>query len=117
MSPDPSLTIIKPSIKPVKDSGAKRPPDERLSHPAITTYRSLAKLTPPEALRDDIISTVGEDAIRWGNIVKQWIGNGWKPGNINGMLDYYKNGGNGNGRKPDTRQAEIDAALKEVFGE
>ena len=98
-------------------SGAKRPTDERLQHPAIVAYRSIARLTPPEALRDDIIQAVGDDFVKWGNTVKDWIGHGWKPGNINGMLDYYKNGGNGNGRKPDTRQAEIDAALKEVFGE
>ena len=86
---------IKQGIK----SGAKRPRDERLSHPSIVVYRDVAKLQVPEILRDDVISTVGDDAIRWGNIVKQWIGNGWKPGNINGMLDYYRNGGNGNGRK------------------
>jgi hypothetical protein len=117
MSPKPSLTINKPSIKPVKDSGAERPHDERLSHPAITTYRSLAKITPPDLLRDDIISTVGDDFVKWGNVIKDWIGHGWKKTNITGMLDYYKNGGNGS--KParvDTRQSEIDATLKEIFG-
>jgi len=104
VSPEPSLTVIKPLINR-KDSGAKRPRDERLSHPAIVIYRDVAKLQVPEVLRDDVISTVGDDAIRWGNIVKQWIGNGWKPGNINGMLEYYRNGGNSNGHKNSKQSA------------
>jgi len=95
-------------------SGAKRTPDTRLSHPAIVVYRALARLTPPDALRDDIISTVGDDEVQWGNIVKQWIGNGWKPGNINGMLDYYRKGGNGNGRNDkQAKRDELYALLQE----
>jgi hypothetical protein len=90
MSPEPSLTVIKPSI----NRGEKRPKDERLKHPAIVAYRDIAKLTPPESLRDDVISAIGDDFLRWGNIVKRWIGNGWNPRNINGMLEYYANGGN-----------------------
>lgn len=77
----------------------KNTPDGRLKHPAIVVYRDVAKLTPAEALRDDIIKSIGDDYIRWGNIVKQWIGNGWNPGNINGMLEYYANGGKQNGLK------------------
>ena len=90
MSPEPSLTVIKPSI----NRGAKRRKDERLDHPAIIAYKDIARLTPPETLRDDIISAIGDDFIRWGNTVKKWIGNGWNPGNVNGMLEYYANGGN-----------------------
>lgn len=107
------------STEGIKDSGAKRPHDERLSHPAITTYRNIARMTPPAAVRDDIIQAVGDDFVKWGNVVKDWIGHGWKPGNITGMLDYYKNGGNGYKPAQNGRRAEPAgfAAIREYMEE
>ena len=45
------------------------------------------------------------DLERWGVIVKEWVGNGWNPTNVRGMLDKFqgvsKDGVSGmeNGRK------------------
>lgn len=83
--------------------------DVRLDHPAIKAYRDLARLTPPHAWRDDIIQTV-TDVPKWQGIVKEWIGKSWKPGNIEGMLDVYRNGWQKNGHSPQHPPAKKDSA-------
>ena len=113
MSPEPSLTVNKPSIKPIKEGG-KRPRDERLNHPAIVAYRTIARTTPPDAVRDDIINTVIDNHVQWGNIVKAWIGRGYNPRNVTGMLDAYRKGGiNGNGNGKQDKRDEMYALLQE----
>lgn len=64
--------------------------DTRLEHPSILAYRTNARLTPPIIWRDDIIQTVGEKIEPWGDLVKEWIGKGWRPDNVAGMLDAFK---------------------------
>jgi hypothetical protein len=63
--------------------------DERLEHPALKVYRSVANLHVPVAWRDDVIQAVGERSEDWGQVVKSWIGHGWNPQNISGMLEVF----------------------------
>ena len=61
-------------------------------HPAIQAYRAIAETTPKRAICEQIIEKVGEaepDIVFWKDVVKGWIGMGWKEYNITGMLDFY----------------------------
>lgn len=86
-------------INHIKESqlkeGRKRPTparkrDDRLDHPAIKAYRDEAHLTVPHAARDAVCSV--QDVRRWRGVVKKWITKGFRPQNIEGMLDWYRNG-------------------------
>jgi hypothetical protein len=103
---------------------SRKPRDERLDHPAITTYKSVTKRHVTEAWRDEVIKAVGEDPAdleRWGNHLRDWLGHGWNPSNIVGILDSFEAGGikakgadpwdaalNGVGKKPDSLLDEIE---------
>lgn len=99
------------------DGGGKPPPvtkPKKLAQPkpepppAIQTFRENASRYPPKAMYQDIDVAVGRDPPdieRWGRIVKAWVGMGWNPGNVNGMLEFFKRneipeikGGNGRGQ-------------------
>lgn len=73
--------------------------DERLDSWQILTYRELARLTPPHAIRDRMVSEITDEP-RWRDSVREWIGKGWSPRNISGMIDFY------NGKKKETRHEE-----------
>ena len=73
--------------------------DERLDSWQILTYRELARLTPPHAIRDRMVSEITDEP-RWKESVREWIGKGWSPRNISGMIDFY------NGKKKETRHEE-----------
>ena len=66
--------------------------DTRLDHPAIQMYRSKARLHVPIVMRDIVIEKIGEnekDVDAWGETIVYWIGSGWKPGNVRGMLEVH----------------------------
>ena len=112
-TPEPSLTVTKEetSVKP-----APRKRDARLDHPAITTYKEVARYHVPIIWRDNVIDAVGDrqgDVSAWGALIKSWIGRGWKPNNVEGMLDAYKNGGISRADKP--AAGGYDAMLEEVM--
>jgi len=62
--------------------------DPRLDSWQIKCYREIARLTPPFAARDGIINTV-TDETRWREVLQSWIAKGYRPQNIDGMLNYY----------------------------
>jgi len=50
-------------------------------------------LYPPKAWHSDIATAVGDtdEALAfWRTVVKQWVGCGYNPCNVNGMLECYK---------------------------
>ena len=99
-----------------KNQSRKR--DERLDQPAIQAYRSEARLHVPIALRDDVIQAVGdieEDVLAWKALVHEWIGYGYNPRNVKGMLDAYKNGGIKRGAPPPTTTSATDE-LRRKYG-
>jgi hypothetical protein len=64
-------------------------------HLAITTFYEVAGHWPPKAVWKLISETVGHEAdplAFWGQVIQAWIGCGWSPKNVAGMLDYFKRG-------------------------
>lgn len=93
-------------------TNSKRKRDERLDHPAISGYKSLARLNVPIIWRDDVINAVGDgekEIYRWLDLVKSWIGRGWNPKNVEGMLDSFKKVENNRSGKPDPREGKTVA--------
>lgn len=79
-------------------AGAKplKPKPKRTKNPtpeAVKVFRVNAYRYPAKSWYDDVAKTVGEDPQdleRWGQVVKAWVGEGWKPTNVRGMLDFYE---------------------------
>jgi DNA-binding Lrp family transcriptional regulator len=64
-------------------------------HPAIRAFRKNAHRYPAKSWFQDVAETVGEhpaDVEFWGQIVKAWVGVGYNPVNVLGMLDCYRRG-------------------------
>lgn len=85
-------------------------------HPAITVWRETHDgKYPAKAMWPTLIQAVGEqpaDLARWRQVVTAYIGCGWNPANLSGMLDWYTRNetphasrANGNG-KPAAAKAE-----------
>lgn len=69
------------------------PPATSLSPPAVSVLGEVTKLVPIPALWDRISGTVGDDTVRvarWREFVVWWCGEGFNPGNVNGMLDRWR---------------------------
>lgn len=66
--------------------------DPLLDNPAIMEYRKLARRHIPAIYRSEVAGIVTDLAL-WSKIVREWIGNGWNAGNINGLLNAYQAGG------------------------
>lgn len=72
-----------------KDSSTTR--DPRIDAWQLQVYRELARYHVPIAWRDEIISTVTDEAV-WAYVIRTWIGRGYRPNAIGGMLDWYMKG-------------------------
>lgn len=74
-----------------KEKGKKKKSgrDPRLDHPAIKTYRHFARLYVPINWRDRVIEAVGDQAEDWGKLVDAWVGLGWNPANVRGMVEAW----------------------------
>lgn len=101
--------------KSKSSKGSKR--DSRLDHPAIKGYNELARLHVPIPLRDDWIKCADEIGVDYLlESVKLWIGNGWNKQNVNGIMDWSKQGRPG--RAKDKRnQATDDLPYDQVAAE
>lgn len=74
----------------------------------VLVFRSIARRYPAKEWYDDVALIIGEDDTSlelWGRIIKAWVGLGWNPTNVVGMLDFFKrkeippgNGRSGNGQ-------------------
>jgi hypothetical protein len=91
-----------PSPEPEKDGAtapARSPPklQKREKPPpapeAVKVFRSNAHRYPAKSWYDDIAEMVGDkqaDLDFWGQVVKAYVGLGWNPTNVKGMLDFYE---------------------------
>lgn len=90
---------------PVPDHVPDRAPDplgddERADsepiHPAIVRFVSVTgRKVPNEAWAQRIEHAIGPDPpsmARWTRVINAWVGLGWNPGNVQGMLEYYERG-------------------------
>lgn len=65
-------------------------------HPALEVYREVTHRHVQQAWRQDVADAIGggqAELTRWRALVKQWIGRNYNPGNIEGLLDAWRNGG------------------------
>jgi hypothetical protein len=92
--PDPETEIAEqepsPSPPPEKTKTTRKP-----TPLAVQTFRKNAHRYPAKSWYDQIEATVGEDRQdldRWGETVHVWVGLGWKPTNVIGMLECYQRG-------------------------
>jgi hypothetical protein len=84
---------------PANAGAAKPPPSDKPPKkpipPAVQVFRENAHRYPPKAWYGDIAAIVGESAAnlaRWGVVVKAYVGCGWNPTNVSGMLDFFQHG-------------------------
>ena len=92
--------------------------DERYKHPAVKAYRELTHYQVRKAWVGDVIEVVGdsmESVLRWRAIVKDWLGYGWNPLNVKGMLQVFRDGGF-TPRKQDQTQESALAEWRERGG-
>ena len=79
------------------DSGANAPdppPPKRRKRPSsVDVFRENAHRFPARAWYATIGDIVGDDSAnleRWGHTVFAWVGLGWNPTNVKGMLECYE---------------------------
>lgn len=84
--------------------------DPLLDNDAVKLYRAVVHLSPNRTQRAAIAAAV-KDVDAWRATLDHWLGHGWRPTNVSGMLDSYRTGGaagcnlckhGSNGRKPQT---------------
>ncbi len=68
--------------------------EQKLNHgpPAVHVYRENANRFPPKKLWGKIADLVGEgeaELCRWGETIAHYIGCGWNPSNVVGMMDFF----------------------------
>jgi hypothetical protein len=101
-------SINDPLVDPLKDSAGKtddpqtQPKEDFSKHPAIKAFREETHRYPPKSWYEKIAGAVGENVDKWRGIVNEWVGHGWNPTNVKGMLDVFQNGwqkpSNGSGK-------------------
>jgi hypothetical protein len=63
-----------------------------LQSPQVSIYRDLIHLTPNPAQRRLLCARV-TDLEGWELTLEHWVGHGWNPRNLTGMLELYSRGG------------------------
>ena len=93
------------------EQSALRAPSPGSPHPAISLYERVTdRSVPNDSWRQRIQETVGLDppALQlWESVLDSWVGHGWNPANVDGLLDVFEKGGidergergNGGGRR------------------
>jgi len=88
---------------------AQKKPLKLPQPPAVRAFRTAAHRFPAKSWWAEIDKTVGTDEkalAKWQQIIHDWVGSGWNPVNIKGMLEAYHKGG----IKP--RAAPADDSMK-----
>jgi hypothetical protein len=93
-TPDPSYEDCTPDGEPIQEKKKKKPKDERSMSPAIVSFRRLTGLYPPKVNYEQVISVLGDnpDELKMKRCYQDWCARGFKPTNINWLLDWYVNG-------------------------
>lgn len=121
--------IKKEPIKkePVKKGGRKRATDPTTTHPAVMAYRETFKCNLSKAQAAMVVEA-DVDLADWVRAIRAWLGRGYSPKNVTGMLEWARNpglserqNGSGNGHRPiskvATSMAESDRLIAMLKGE
>lgn len=84
-----------PLISPPNLSGqpnGRNPTDERSHHPAIAGWKNITRRYPGKQNWDLIIQRLGDhpDLERLQRVMTGWLGSGYRPDNVLGILDWYE---------------------------
>jgi hypothetical protein len=119
-APTPVVAAEPPAPPPPpKRQASVKPIDATLTNPAVQLYRELVKLTPAQVVREKIGLQV-TDLDQWRKVITTWLGAGYKPGNVNGMLEWYASGvpsHRTNGSRPGTGLTSTQQAILEIAQE
>ena len=90
---------------PATPSGGSSPPRQRgKTPPAVAVFRENAHRYPAKSWYENVANTIGDepgDLEFWGSVVKDWVGKGYNPVNVKGMLSCYEDGKLPGGEKRD----------------
>ena len=93
-------TDINNSITSSKEDAPAKSPKKAsqpyMNHPAVMIYRGVMQLTPKPVLRELIAQKIGDEPEaldRWREVCIEWLARAYNPKNIDGLLDFYQNGG------------------------
>jgi hypothetical protein len=96
--------MLDPPNQPVPHKGGSRPAPTQYSEPGLSSatetlhagpvaaYRSLVHLTP-NSIQRRILAERVSDLPLWQRTMEHWLGHGWNPRNLTGMLELYQRGG------------------------
>jgi hypothetical protein len=89
-----------------KKRGTARKRATQPQPPAVKAFREEAHRFPPKAWWSKVAGAVGEgeqEISWWREVVTAWVGRGYNPQNVSGMLDWFRAGSippqGGNGRR------------------
>jgi len=77
---------------PPMGKGKKKPRDPNLDHPAVKMYRQVMHLTANHVQRELIVRVV-KNLELWQDTLEHWAGHGWRPTNVQAIMDSYNYGG------------------------
>lgn len=88
------------STEPVRESGAPdadAPDAATKRHPAITAYRNLTgkrsiKVGAAKRIEAAVAADDPAAVTRWRDTVDEWVNRGYRPENVAGMLDWFRDG-------------------------
>lgn len=109
---------------PAQNTEPGRNPDAATLHAGpVAAYRTLVHLTPT-AVQRRILAARVRDLELWQRTLEHWLGHGWNPRNLTGMLELYQRGGpegcrycrpaNPARRQPETPLAHTLAAIQSL---
>lgn len=82
-----------PPQKPPKSVPKPKKAPKAPVHAAVSVFRDAAHLFPAKSWYGKVASIVGESEANlafWRRVVEAWVGTGWKPTNVKGMLDFFQ---------------------------
>lgn len=92
-SPTPPTESISESKKPDKKTPLRQPKNPKEPPPpGVVIYREVANRFPHKATWGDIAKKVGDgptELERWRDTIRAYIGCGWNPNNVKGMLEFF----------------------------
>ena len=92
-------SVLKEATKDLPDNGkpTKKHKRSNSTPPAVELTRRITHRYPAKKLHGMIERAVGDDfasLLKWGRVVKQWIGSGYNPMNYTGMINVFRHGWN-----------------------
>ena len=93
---DPPIQEIDMAEEEPANEGDRKNPPKNPQPPAVKAFRTAAHRFPAKSWWAEIDKVVGTNEkvlAKWQQIVHDWVGMGWNPVNIKGMLEAYRNGG------------------------